>query len=534
MEPIKLFGAGGAPDRDIDWPEGGGLVVLAGSNGCGKSQTLNAIEALTTGAKTIGVKHGRSHGEVSGFGVSIKLGGRTTRQGELDVVGYSSRMDIAGIVDPGLKERDPANRAIVKSIVRMLGLSADARLFHPLCSHRTADDTDESYDERCRSQFDAIMEAGIGEDDDLVDIARKVKRGFDAAARRVKGEAERVQGEADALLAADANLDMDAPHESAELAAELERTVGAEAALFEKSKAHNRLKDDAQAARDKLGSGGGPTDEDFQGAHDELTEAAKALDEADQAEADAGNAVDAAEQVLKDARALYQSAASARMAASAAKEAAGKHLDTLEESETGWKAAKVAIARLESAEDAPGEDDLEGARGAVTAAREAIERGALVRHALEQLEKGKKRRLNAANLRGREQELRDAGRGTDGVLSQLINKAGVEGLTVVDGEVLAVPPGETEPRPFLDLSDGQRTRVAVDATIPVVRRDLPEGELAVIVLGQRVYQDLDFENRQALRRHVEGRRVLLFTALPTEGDMQAIVVDEGSDDGVRA
>lgn len=532
MDPLRLSGAGGAPDSEFEIPEGGGLVVLRGHNGAGKSQALLGIEDLTTGSKNLRVKNGRTRGEISGFGAEVRLGARTTRRGELEVVGLTSRMDVAGIVDPGLKDYDAANRAIVKAVVRMLGIEPRVDLFHELAGARQDGESDEDFGNRLRATFNELMPAGLDESVDLVEMAAKIKKGFESAARRAKGEAEQVQGEADALLAAGDGLDFDAESDSDKLQAALEEAIRVDGALKERTKARQRLQAEADAARESVGEGGGPNEDDFVDAHQNVADASKTQDEAMQLKSAAEEGLESARVALREAEHKLELAKGSAASALVGFDAADAALEALEDGEKAWKAALGAIRTLEEAEPAPGPDDLEAAAGATAAARDAVERGALVRDARERREYGRQRRRDAAALKGREQDFREAGRGTDAVLSRLINEAGIEQLQVVDGEVLAIAPGEQGFRPFLHMSDGQRTRIACDVTIPVALRAVPEGELAVIVLGQRVYQDLDYDNRRRLVEHVQGRRVLLYTALPTEGDLEAVIADPESGEGI--
>jgi len=530
---LRLTGAGGAPDGEIEIPDEGGLVVLEGHNGSGKSQTLDAITDLTTGERNIKLKHGRSKGEVSGFGATIRLGARTSRKGELEVVGLTSRMDVAAIVDPGYKGRDQCNRAIVKSLVRMLGLTPEVALFYDLCATRKPGESDEELATRKRAIFDELMPAGLGDCEDLVELARKVKDAFDGAARRIKGESERVQGEADALLATGSDLDLEAPHAADALQAALEQAIAADGGVRERVGTFAEIAQAAADARAKVGEGGGPDADAMNEAHEGLSSAAKVSDEAGELVTSLVDEVTRAQAALEQASSAHARAQAHKAAANDRFHAAEQRLMDLEAIENGWEAAQKAIAVLADAKPPTG-DEVGQAAAAVAQARKDNDRGTLVRNALEKRAHGKQRRRDAATLRGREDELREAGRSTDAILSRLINEAGVEGFSVVDGEVLAVPPGESQPRPYLDLSDGQRTRIACDATIPVALRDVPADELAVIVLGQRVYQDLDPTNRRALVEHVKGRRVLLFSALPTDGPMRAVVADTETGAGITA
>ncbi|MEE8468862.1 MAG: hypothetical protein V3T22_10415 [Planctomycetota bacterium] len=510
-ESIKFSGAGGVPDIEIPVSREGGLYIIEGANGSGKSQLLQGIDDLTTGERSMRVKHGRRAGSIEGFGVSIHLGGRTTRRGELDVIGLDGRMDVAAIVDPGFKQRDAANRAVVKSLCRMAGLEPDASRFHHLAP---GDD-----EEACKQAFTEMFPTL--ESDDLVELARKVKDGFDAKARILAGEAERAMGEADALLATGGDLDLEQESDDGALQKALELAIGKQAAVKQRAVTYGDLERAAVKARALIGTDGGPTPERMEAAEQAIVEASGAIDAVTTALKVVDDDQRAAHVEVERLQALRERVENEVLMCHEALATKQLALTALQKSEEGFVAAHVALEAIEEAE-APTDQEMVDASQSVLTARTAHGAGVLVRDALARHEQGGEKRLEAHKLAGREQELREAGRATDGVLSEMINEAGVVGMSVVDGEVFAQLPDEDAPRPFLDMSDGERTRAALLATIPVVEKAVPEGERGVIVLGQRVYQDLDFQNRKQLAEFVKDLGVIVFTALPTDGELRAV------------
>lgn len=504
---IRLRGVLGVPDIDLDVPEGGGLVVLAGKNGAGKSRALAAIAALTDGEGKVPLAEDAVSGEVSGFGASIHLGARTSRGGHLDVVGLTSRMDIASIVDPGFVQRDAANRAVVKALIRMLGQQPTVDPFVSLL------DSEE--------EFREVFPGGPQSGDDLVDLARRVKAACDEAARKAEAEAERLEGESTALMTADPEIPQGAPApDLTALRGALDKAIEAKGAAVERDRAYKALERAAQEARDEAGGEDrAPTAEEIaeageraQAAKARIAEAKAEQLSARDALAEARRRMDAAEADLRSRLEVFYAAQREEVA--------------LMNAAAGWKVARDAQARLDSAAK-PTPDELASATTAAEAAHEALARATMVQAAIERRRKAQGLWQRVLDARERGARLREAGRGTDAVLSELLNAAGVERLYVSGGVVMARMP-DGKDRPYLDLSDGERTKLALDSAIPVARRGVPEGELALIVLGQRVYQDLDYSNRQALAEYVRDRGVLLWAAIPTEGDLVAEV--QGSDD----
>ena len=54
----------------------GKITVLTGANGAGKSQALDAVDALATGRKKLANRDGTTGGVAAGYGVRIKVAPR--------------------------------------------------------------------------------------------------------------------------------------------------------------------------------------------------------------------------------------------------------------------------------------------------------------------------------------------------------------------------------------------------------------------------------------------------------------------------
>ena len=69
-QTIEVKNIGPVEQVSIPVPEGGGIVVLKGRNGSGKTQTLRAIESAATGRGRPSVRDGALRGEINGLGVT--------------------------------------------------------------------------------------------------------------------------------------------------------------------------------------------------------------------------------------------------------------------------------------------------------------------------------------------------------------------------------------------------------------------------------------------------------------------------------
>ncbi len=159
----------------IPIPEGGGVVVLRGGHGVGKSNTLKAVDALASGrnADKLQVRDGAARGEISGCGVRLTVGKRTNRSGELEVSSIEGRLSVAELVDPGLVDEVKADGKRIKACLQLAGAEADPKLFHELADSPEA--------------FDVIVPTDEQKTDDILVLADRIKRRFDTAARSAEG-----------------------------------------------------------------------------------------------------------------------------------------------------------------------------------------------------------------------------------------------------------------------------------------------------------------------------------------------------------
>ena len=111
-------------------PEQGGLVILRGANGVGKTKTLEAVQALVTGRGSLAARDGQVRGEVVGWGARLSVARSTRRTGELAVTSLEGRMDITELVDPGIRELMAADARRIKALIGLSGVKADPAAYH--------------------------------------------------------------------------------------------------------------------------------------------------------------------------------------------------------------------------------------------------------------------------------------------------------------------------------------------------------------------------------------------------------------------
>src|SRR4051812_26323747 len=100
LDKITIENVGPVSNLSLPYLPHGGVVVLTGPQGAGKSITLSALETAATGKGRVPVKDGELRGKVDAFGVTMTIGKSTRRSGEPEVIGLEGKMDVATLVDP--------------------------------------------------------------------------------------------------------------------------------------------------------------------------------------------------------------------------------------------------------------------------------------------------------------------------------------------------------------------------------------------------------------------------------------------------
>ncbi len=474
IDTIELSNVGPIERLSLPLPEGGGLVVLKARNGRGKTKALEAVETVLTGRGKIDVRDGELRGEVSAFGIKLTVGRSTRRSGELLVDSLTSKFPISDLIDPGLKDPDAADARRIKALVNLANVLPSAELFYGLVGGR--------------EQFDKLIGTSALASEDLVIMAERIKRDLESKARAEENQAEHAEGRARGSREAAAGVDVKAECNSEKLQAALEAAIRTESEIKTQLETSRETQRKARVARDSLedaeASYTGPTLADAQAAET----AAKA--KVDQTEA----AVRAAEEALRKARGEFDSARQNYSHAITARKTAESHEAMVKQ----WREQIAA-----SVPATPDQHDLEAFAYAVSVTRQAVEQGALVRKAQQHLLDAEKHAAEAATHSKRAEQLREAAKGTDDVLSQIVAQSGSQ-LRVEHGRLVTTTRrGKTL---FHDLSSGERARIAVKIGIDAV------GKRGVLTLSQEIFEGLDPHNRLDLAKRAQDQHVWLIAA----------------------
>jgi hypothetical protein len=215
-----------------------------------------------------------------------------------------------------------------------------------------------------------------------------------------------------------------------------------------------------------------------------------------------------AEEALRSAREALSRVERDLQAASAAKVTAEAHERTV----ARFREQVAQAAMVEQVDPAK----LTEAGEATTAARKALEQGALIREAKTKLAQAEASARKAAEHRIAAIKLRDAAKGTDEVLSSAV--AADSGLRVEAGRlVIDTARGPTY---FAELSHGERALLALDLGIDAV------GPKGVLPISQEFFAALQPENQRKIAQRLRERQAVGVAPFVDDGELRAVIFDD--------
>lgn len=493
MSSVLIENVGAIDRLTIPVPDGGGVVVLRGPNGIGKTTALDGVSALVNGGKPPGLRDGAKRGVIEGLGAKITVGLSSRRSGEIEVRSLEGRLDVSDIVDPGIASVEAADARRIRALVAVAGVSASSETFADLVPGG-ADEIEANITEK-------VLGSG-----DVLEIAGAVKRMLESSARKIETQAENAEGKAKTLAAQAGEVDADQVIDPARLQSDFEDAV--------------RRQQEIEAAAAAWGKAQGVIVE---------CESAIALNEAGLEVLDDIDVLRARSKVLAGQFDQQQAALieleNKLEAARADLQQTRNDIRFVDEQMNAAKRDRERVAALRKMLDeakavpAVEANQIEAARLCVDMAREAIERGALLRAAVEKKQQATAAFSEVSALRRQAETLRESAAGTDGILSDLVANLGVPlSVKVVDGRTRLVTETDRGLIPFADLSAGERWRVALDIAIEAV------GVRGLLVIRQEAWEGLDPANRAEIAAHCQKRGAVLLTAEADGGESIAVEV----------
>jgi energy-coupling factor transporter ATP-binding protein EcfA2 len=476
-DEVTIENIGAIEQLRIPIPAEGGVVVLRGQNGTGKTTALRAAECLLTGKPAPGPSDGATRGVVEGFGVTMKVGKMTRRAGELTVSGLDGKFDVSRLVDPGIKDPVAADAARIKALIGLTGVEADRQTFVELAGG------------------EAALEAAVSVEDlqttDLVEMVARCKRGFERLARDQEKLSEHARAEAETYAKLGIAEDEDFP--------DVEQLRSAYAAASERVGALKRQETEAiraTAERERLKI-------ELAGLSGETGPTVEALSTEwtakNEAWIKAGDRIKALEQGLAEARNVTKTAA-------AEAESARTKLMSARRTDQQRKSLAESLASLESAL-APSDEEIQAALQQQLDIEATMNRRAIYGEALRNRQSAEKAQLKAAQHAKTAASLRNKAGAAEDVLTEAVGKTGV-GLRVLvkDAETRLVLDTERGVTPFAELSEGERWKLAIAVAIGC----LPGN--AVLFIRQEAWEGLDPFNRKLIDQQARAHGVTILAA----------------------
>lgn len=496
MNSILLENAG--PVAHLEIPVQPGATILRGCSDIGKSETIKAVSRLAGGREDVTCKAGEAKGYVEGFGVRLGLGRVTRRTGTLEALAIEDGFGLGTLIDgDNLATAEAADRARIKALLRISGAKANLSRFHALLPGG-------------KVAFERYVAVKAVETDDPVEMAGRIKRELESAARKLESEADTEEGKATAKRNAGDGLDLTAETDAAKLQQAHSQAVAHHARLQQQRDAAEDAQASAAEAREKLAEAGASSSGSMQEAQAALEAAKENRDVAVTAAREAKAEVTRLEAALKAAKAELGAALVAQQSADdtvTMAEHAVKLVEINGRMHAGWQEAIDRAAGVTG----PQPEDVLKALDAVNQARKALEQAAVIRAAKEQVDQAAKHLERGKELRMEARSVRDAGKETDAVLSAMVASPN---LTVSQGRLMTYVEGRGNVF-FHERSDGTRTRIACMEKLHRVRQ-VNGNQLAIIPLAQRAWNDLAPSAKKELIGWAVENNCCLITAEVTD------------------
>ena len=457
----------------IELPEPGGVVVLRGTNGSGKSTVIEGVSRLLGGkAPHLSATDGAQRGTVTIGDATLRVTkSRAQQSGELEFVGLDSRLDISALVDPGIDNPESADAKRLKALVSLAGIQPDPAIFYPIVGG-----------------VDGWKALGIEESDaDILLLAARVKRALDAEALKQERAADKHSAAAQAAKATIAGVDLEAPDDENQLADDYARAQSHVDAMI----AHNANAEQAaaNAARAKA----------------QLDALAEFTDDSTALRlraADCRKEIENNQRICAELQAqinqyqweidnLSDEAASCDDRAAIADKAAEKRAQVAAE-------ASAAVPGKHTAEA------VEAAQRAAEAAKAAISTGGVVRFAKSRQQQAKAEAQLARDCRRTAESLRDRAASVDAVLSSLLP----EGCPLrYEAGRLVIATLRSQSELFADLSHGERWEVAID----FAAQQFEPGK-GLLTVPQEAWESQSPTNKRRIAERAKLRGVIILTA----------------------
>lgn len=477
-ENIALDHVGPIEHLSIPIPEGGGLVVLRGKNGTGKTHALESVESLYSkeARKSLRKQDGVPSGTIEGLGVRVRLGRTNTSKGELLCESLDGRVDPSQLVDPGIKDEVKADAKRLATLIRLAGVTISPESWCDMLG-----------DAQRHIAVDDLVSA------DPVVVADRIRRRLHAVALQHEREATSKASEAGTLQKSVADVPQEGGDKE-ELSRQYEAASNAVAVAERARDNYMKAKESHDAAQEKISA---MPVIDVQSL---VESCALQCGEVEHIT----NSIATIEQNLVDLRARLESA----------KQEMAHRQQRLDDatSRADERAEMCAVIDAGLPETVTN-DELDALMSARADAMAAVERGEVIRRAQLTRVEAEALERKAGELSEAAESLRALARSTDAALESALADAGFDKIKVHDGRLCVQSDRGLEP--VSDLSHGERWRLALD----IASTGLPAG--AVLPVCQEAFESLDPDNRAFVSGLAKERGLVIITAEATGGELRA-------------
>lgn len=494
---IELRNVGPIQTLSIPVPDGGGLVVLRGVNGAGKTKALTAIESLyDSGArKALRFSDGVPSGSIEGLGVTVRLGRVNTIRGELLCEGLDGRVDPSRLVDPGLKDPEAADRRRLETLVRLAGIRINSQQWR------------ESLDD---DVGDSIALNSLVDESDPVKTADTIRRRLHEAALAKERIAESMIAEAGALRDSLSDVDLSQECDPERLAAMLDRATSDLAALLQRGRDYIAARESQATATTAI---------------EELAASASNVNELETAIGNGERRLESLQEKTQHLESLVEQLAGqlgqAKEVLATARAEQAAAIESLDQQRKQLQAARDQARKLVQLREAAAATLPEPVSLEMIAilqeskanALAAFQQGEVIRRAHGTLAKAERLTTEAEAESTLAEAWRRLARSTDAILEEALVNAGFDAVKVHDGRLCVQSDRGLEP--FSELSHGERWRLALD----LAARGLQAG--AVLPVRQEAFESLDPANRLHLASLAREHGLVIVTAEATGGELRA-------------
>ncbi len=467
MPEITLTNIGPLARTTIPIPASGGVTVLRGRNGAGKTIALDAIAATVTGGKAKApLKDLAARGEVSAFGAKLTVGKSSRRTGELEVALLEGRISIADLVDPQIIDPLRADAARIKALIGLSGASFSADDF---------------------TGFPPEALDGIALDGDPITVTATVRQRLNQLALAEEKCAASEEASAKALIqSVESVADLAVLPDPVALNTAMETAIRQQAALQQAAQDATARQAQAESAKAALG--------DMTTIHldQELAAVQRQqafLDRCVAERVDLESKLDSAKEIER------QAVAETRLRCNAY-DASQKQAALVDQLKTQIAAASAP---------GPTPDDLSAAQQHIDDARAAISAADSIRRARDTRARAAIHEAEATTHATEAVAARRWAKYTDELLSEQVGTVAGCPLSVVDGR-LVIPTPSRGPTFYSELSMGEKWRIAMDIAIATV------GKTGLIIIPQEAWEGLDNTNRTAIHTQAREAGVTVLTA----------------------